>query len=68
MKGELIMLVDTYPNIPRTGKLIKVTLHLDEVIANYLKDYSKQNRLTMSYIIEALIASTQEFKEEKRNG
>ncbi|WP_426708952.1 hypothetical protein [Cetobacterium sp. SF1] len=62
------MLVDTYPNIPRTSKLIKVTLHLDEVIANYLKDYSKQNRLTMSYIIEALIASTQEFKEEKRNG
>lgn len=62
------MLVDTHPNIPRKGKLVKVTLHLDEVIADYLKDYSKQNRLTMSYIIEVLIASTQEFKEEKRNG
>lgn len=62
------MLVEKHVDIPRTGKLIKVTLHLDKIIANYLKDYSKENRLTMSYIVETLIASTQEFKEEQRNG
>ncbi|MGL6167564.1 MAG: hypothetical protein ACRC0Y_04670 [Fusobacteriaceae bacterium] len=55
------MLVNTHPEIDRKGKLVKVTLHLDETIADYLKRYSKKNRLTMSYIVEALIAST--FKE-----
>ncbi|MGL5124120.1 MAG: hypothetical protein ACRC6K_08195 [Fusobacteriaceae bacterium] len=41
--------------------MVKVTLHLDETMADYLKRYSKKNRLTMSYIVEALIASA--FKE-----
>ncbi|MGL4670974.1 hypothetical protein [Cetobacterium sp.] len=54
------MLVTNHPEIQRTGKLVKVTLHLDEVIAEYLKSYSKENRLTMSYIVEVLIGSTTE--------
>ena len=59
------MLIETHPDIPRKGKLVKVTLHLDEVVAEYLKSYSKENRLTMSYIVEVLIGSTKEFKEDK---
>lgn len=59
------MLVEKHVDIPRTRKLIKITLHLDEVIANYLKTYAKDNRLTMSYIVEVLIGSTKKFKEDK---
>lgn len=59
------MLIEIHPDIPRKGKLVKVTLHLDEVVAKYLKSYSKENRLTMSYIVEVLIGSTKEFKEDK---
>ena len=59
------MLIETHPDISRKGKLVKVTLHLDEVIAEYLKCYSKENRLTMSYIVEVLIGSTKDFKEDK---
>lgn len=58
------MMITNHPDIPRKGKLVKITLHLDQVIAEYLKKYSKENRLTMSYIIEVLIGSTKEFKEE----
>lgn len=54
------MLITNHPDIPRKGKLVKVTLHLDEVIAKYLKTYSKENRLTMSYIVEVLIGSNLE--------
>lgn len=62
------MLITNHPDIPRKGKLIKVALHLDEVIAEYLKKYSKENRLTMSYIVEVLIGSTKEFKEDELDG
>lgn len=54
-------MIQNHPEIERNGKLVKVTLHLDKTIADYLKNYSKENRLTMSYIVEALIGST--FKE-----
>ncbi|WP_407535824.1 hypothetical protein [Cetobacterium somerae] len=57
------MLITSHPDIPRTGKLVKVTLHLDEVIAEYLKSYSKENRLTMSYIVEVLIGSAVEVEK-----
>lgn len=57
------MLIETHPDIPRKGKLVKVTLHLDEVIAEYLKNYSKDNRLTMSYIVEVLIGSAVEVEK-----
>lgn len=42
--------------INRDGKLTKITLQLDSKIAEYLKVYSKKNRLSMSYIVENLIA------------
>lgn len=57
------MLITSHPDIPRTGKLVKITLHLDEVIAEYLKNYSKDNRLTMSYIVEVLIGSAVEVEK-----
>ncbi len=62
------MLINNHPDIPRKGKLVKITLHLDSVIADYLKKYAKEQRLTMSYIIEALIGSSEEFKEVYNNG
>ena len=65
MKEGLIILIETHTNILRKGKLVKIILYLDEVITKYLKSYSKENRLTMSYIVEVLIGSTKEFKEDK---
>lgn len=59
------MLVNNHPEISRRGKLVKITLHLDEVIAEYLKKYSKENRLTMSYIVEVLIGSSKEFSDKE---